>query len=221
MDLGLQNYILRNSHYTFTAFTFCDTEHNLSCIVTSSLRLETSCLCPVCLCFADMILYCRLRNGVFYAKPKWGNGVCVCLVYCRLRKGVCYANIICRTGWDRGSGHVLYISTQLCTLKPLMKDMISRVVGLSCQNLSTSVWWSQCKMREDWTFKNWKQKTLALTGNDTEKTTQDYDLGYLNELLQKFLLLKYNLNHPNSQGTHTISTPVSYTHLTLPTNREV
>ena len=61
-------------------------------------------------------------------------------------------------------------------------------------------------MREDWTFKNWKQKTLALTGNDTEKTTHDYDLGYLNVLLQKFLLLKYNLNHPNSQGTHTIST---------------
>ena len=58
MDLALQNYMLPNSHYTFKAFTFCDTEHNLSCTVTSSLRLQTSCLCPVCLfiCRYDFVL---------------------------------------------------------------------------------------------------------------------------------------------------------------------
>ena len=61
MNVALQNYILRNSHYTFTASTFCDTEHNIS-----------SCLCPVCLCFADMIVYwCKLRKGVLYANIKW------------------------------------------------------------------------------------------------------------------------------------------------------
>ena len=49
-------------------------------------------------------------------------------------------------------------------------DIESRII--MSEHMTVSVW-----------FKNWKQKMI--TGNTTPKTTQDHDLWYLNELLQK------------------------------------
>ena len=55
-----------------------------------------------------------------------------------------------------------------------MKDIISRV-GLSCRN----IW--PCQFDSRIGSRRWS----LITGNTTPKTTQDHDLWYLNELLQK------------------------------------
>ena len=59
--------------------------------------------------FVFMIVQYMLRKDACFANML-GRPIRMCFMYYRmLRKGVCYANIICRTDWDRGGGHVLYI----------------------------------------------------------------------------------------------------------------
>ena len=76
--------------------------------ITLHCRRRTIIQSSVCMCYVDKYGW----ESCWYIMQDY-----MCFVHCRLRKGVCYANIICRTGWDTGGGHVLYIWNQLHTYR--------------------------------------------------------------------------------------------------------
>ena len=99
-------------------------------IIQITLHCRTIIQSSVCMCYVD----------------KYGGESCwyimqdyMCFVHCRLGKGVCYANIICRTGWDTGGGHVLYIWNQLHTYRHMCIIIIMMIWW----------WWSSDMIMKD------------------------------------------------------------------------
>ena len=89
-------------------------------------RRRTIIQSSVCMCYVDKYGW----ESCWYIMQDY-----MCFVHCRLRKGVCYANIICRTGWDTGGGHVLYIWNQLHTYRHMCIIIIMMIW-----------WWSSLDM---------------------------------------------------------------------------
>ena len=89
-------------------------------------RRRTIIQSSVCMCYVDKYGW----ESCWYIMQDY-----MCFVHCMLRKGVCYANIICRTGWDTGGGHVLYIWNQLHTYRHMCIIIIMMIW-----------WWSSLDM---------------------------------------------------------------------------